>query len=86
MDEVFLTCLYKITNLNSNNVLIFSPNQIFTEYISNVLPELGEQNTMQTTFNDFLSTNLTEFKTVESFTSFVERFYKYKESNKKLVQ
>lgn len=78
--------LYKITNLNSNNVLIFSPNQIFTEYISNVLPELGEQNTMQTTFNDFLSTNLSEFRTVESFTSFVERFYKYKESNKKLVK
>ena len=78
--------LYKITNLNSNNVLIFSPNQIFTEYISNVLPELGEQNTMQTTFNDFLSTNLAEFHSVESFTSFVERFYKYKESNKKLVQ
>lgn len=78
--------LYKITNLSSNNVLIFSPNQIFTEYISNVLPELGEQNTMQTTFNDFLSTNLEEFKTVESFTSFVERFYKYTESNKKLVK
>lgn len=78
--------LYKIKNLNSNNVLIFSPNQIFTEYISNVLPELGEQNTMQTTFNDFLSTNLNEFRTVESFTSFVERFYKYTEQNKKLVQ
>ena len=78
--------LYKINNLNSNNVLIFSPNQIFTEYISNVLPELGEQNTMQTTFNDFLNTNLEEFNKVESFTSFVERFYKYKESNKKLVK
>ena len=78
--------LYKINNLNSNNVLIFSPNQIFTEYISNVLPELGEQNTMQTTFNDFLNTNLDEFKSVESFTSFVERYYKYKETNPKLVQ
>ena len=39
--------LYKIPNLNSSNVLIFSPNQIFTEYISNVLPELGEDNTLQ---------------------------------------
>ena len=46
--------LYKIENLNSNNVLIFSPNKIFSEYISNVLPELGESNTMQTTINDFL--------------------------------
>ena len=33
--------LYKIENLNSKNVLIFSPNQVFSEYISNVLPELG---------------------------------------------
>lgn len=77
--------LYKIKNLNSNNVLIFSPNQIFTEYISNVLPELGEANTLQTTFNDFLSSNLSEFKSVETFTSFIERYYKYEETNKKLV-
>ena len=78
--------LYKIKNLNSNNVLIFSPNQIFTEYISNVLPELGESNTLQTTFNSFLETNLSEFKKVESFTDFVERYYKYQESNKELVK
>ncbi len=77
--------LYKLNNLNSNNVLIFSPNQIFTEYISNVLPELGESNTLQTTFNDFLSSNLNEYKSVETFTSFIERYYKYKENNKKLV-
>ena len=78
--------LYKIKNLNSNNVLIFSPNQIFTEYISNVLPELGESNTLQTTFNSFLETNLNEYQSVESFTEFVERYYKYKESNKELVK
>ena len=78
--------LYKIKNLNSKNVLIFSPNNIFTEYISNVLPELGEDNTMQTTFNDFLSSNLREFRYVESFSSFVERYYKYEEKNKKLVK
>ena len=29
------------------NAVIFSPNDIFTEYISNVLPELGEDNTLQ---------------------------------------
>ncbi len=78
--------LYKIKNLNSNNVLIFSPNQIFTEYISNVLPELGESNTLQTTFNEFLETNLFEFEHVESFTEFVERYYKYQETNVKLVK
>jgi len=78
--------LYKIKDLTSKNVLIFSPNNIFTEYISNVLPELGEDNTMQTTFNDFLSTNLPEFKKVESFSNFVERYYKYTEPNKPLVK
>lgn len=78
--------LYKIKNLNSDNVLIFSPNQIFTEYISNVLPELGESNTLQTTFNSFLETNLDEFTKVESFTDFVERYYKYQEKNKELVK
>ncbi len=78
--------LYKIKNLNSDNVLIFSPNQIFTEYISNVLPELGESNTLQTTFNSFLETNLEEYDKVESFTSFVERYYKYQERNKELVK
>ncbi len=78
--------LYKIKNLNSNNVLIFSPNQIFTEYISNVLPELGEANTLQTTFNSFLETVLEEFDKVESFTEFVERYYKYQERNPVLVK
>ena len=78
--------LYKLENLSSNNVLIFSPNQVFTEYISNVLPELGEDNTMQTTFSDFLSTFTEEYKDVETFTSFVERYYKYKEKNPELVR
>lgn len=70
--------LYKIPNLNSNNVLIFSPNKIFSEYISNVLPELGEDNTMQTTINDFLDMEIKEFKHVETFTSFIERSYQEK--------
>ena len=82
--------LYKINNLKSNNVLIFSPNKVFSEYISNVLPELGEDNTMQTTINDFLDMEIKEFKKVESFTSFIERSYtnaddfefiKYKQSD-----
>lgn len=58
--------LYKISNLRSNNVLIFSPNKIFSIYISNVLPELGEDNTMQTTINDFLDMEIKEFRRVES--------------------
>lgn len=67
--------LYKINNLKSNNILIFSPNKVFSEYISNVLPELGEDNTMQTTINDFLDMEIKEFKKVETFTNFIERSY-----------
>ncbi len=71
--------LYKIKNLTSNKVLIFAPNKVFSEYISNVLPELGEENTKETTFSDFLETYITEYKDIESFTSFIERYYKYNE-------
>ena len=71
--------LYKMENLNSNNVLIFSPNKIFSEYISNVLPELGESNTMQTTINDFLDMEIKEFRHVETFTAFIERSYQDRE-------
>ena len=71
--------LYKIENLNSNNVLIFSPNKIFSEYIGNVLPELGESNTMQTTINDFLDMEIKEFRHVETFTAFIERSYQDRE-------
>lgn len=35
--------LYKMENLTSSNVLILSPNNVFTEYISDVLPSLGEK-------------------------------------------
>ena len=71
--------LYKIKNLTSDKVLIFAPNKVFSEYISNVLPELGEENTKETTFSDFLETYITEYKSIEPFTSFIERYYKYEE-------
>jgi len=31
-------------NLSTNNIIIISPNSLFSQYISNVLPELGEEN------------------------------------------
>lgn len=77
--------LYRIKNLSSNNVLIFSPNKVFSEYISNVLPELGEDNTLQTTFNQFMESNIEEFHHVEEFTRFIERYYKDKNINKSLI-
>lgn len=68
--------LYREKKLSSNNVLIFSPNDVFSQYISSVLPELGEDNVLQTTFSDFASAYIIEPKEIESFTQFIERYYK----------
>ena len=78
--------LYRLEHLTSNNIVIFSPNNIFTEYISNVLPELGEENTLQTTFNDYLSNFITEYKNIETFPQFINRYYTYQEKNIELVK
>ena len=78
--------LYRLDNLNSNNILIFSPNNIFTDYISEVLPSLGEANTLQTTFADYLEQFITEYDHVEDFTDFISRYYSYKETFPELVE
>lgn len=40
--------------ISARNVLILSPNHVFSDYISNVLPEIGEENVLQLTFQDFM--------------------------------
>ncbi|MFA5407429.1 MAG: UvrD-helicase domain-containing protein [Bacilli bacterium] len=77
--------LYKIKNLSSNDILIFSPNNIFSEYISNVLPELGEANALETTFSDFVFKYITKYNKVESFASFIERHYTGSNTNDNLT-
>lgn len=42
------------TKLSANNIMIISPNTIFEQYISNVLPELGEDNVISVVFEDIL--------------------------------
>lgn len=41
--------------INSGNILILSPNSIFSDYISHVLPEIGEENVPHTTFHSLIS-------------------------------
>ena len=48
----YLLYRYKDT-VKADNILIFSPNKIFNDYISSVLPELGEESILQTTFWDY---------------------------------
>ena len=40
-------------NLKSSNVLILSPNSVFSDYISHILPELGEENINEMSFDMF---------------------------------
>lgn len=47
--------LYKNRDLlKADQIVLFSPNQIFNSYVSTVLPELGEENMQQTTFQEYL--------------------------------
>ena len=78
--------LYKLEYLNSNNVLIFSPNNIFQEYISNVLPELGEDNTLITTFHEFASKYISEYWRVEPYSEFLARYYKKELQNNEILK
>ncbi|MCQ2508660.1 MAG: AAA family ATPase [Dorea sp.] len=39
--------------LNSKNILILSPNGVFSDYISHILPELGEENIQEMSFDIF---------------------------------
>ena len=45
-------------NLNAGQVILFSPNQLFNDYINQVLPELGEQNMVQMTYFQYASYRL----------------------------
>ncbi len=40
-------------NLKSSNVLVLSPNGVFSDYISHILPELGEENIKEMSFDLF---------------------------------
>jgi DNA helicase-2/ATP-dependent DNA helicase PcrA len=52
-------------SLNSDNMVLFSPNAMFNSYISTVLPELGEANMQQTTYQEYLNLRLGSWFQVE---------------------
>lgn len=54
------------SKISSNNVMIISPNAVFSKYISSVLPDLGEENVEQTTFNDIAANALADRFMVET--------------------
>lgn len=51
--------LYKYRDsINAEQIILFSPNSMFNSYVSNVLPELGEENMQQVTFQEYLDRRL----------------------------
>ena len=59
--------------LKSEQMLIVSPNHIFSEYISNILPELGESRIKEMSFYNMVHKELKNFCTVESLIDYNER-------------
>jgi DNA helicase-2/ATP-dependent DNA helicase PcrA len=46
--------LYRFRDtVRAENIVIFSPNHVLSDYIAGVLPDLGEENILQTTFGDY---------------------------------
>ncbi len=65
--------LYKYReNMKSENILVFSPNHVFEDYISNVLPELGEENIRRSTFIDFFENMLDSRYRIETMNQQME--------------
>lgn len=59
--------LYKHRDsLNAEQIILFSPNTLFNSYVSNVLPELGEENMQQVTFQEYLTHRLSHAFQVEN--------------------
>ncbi|MDQ6421093.1 RNA polymerase recycling motor HelD [Paenibacillus sp. LHD-117] len=55
--------------LNADQIVLFSPNPMFNSYVSTVLPELGEQNMAQTTYQQYLAHRLSrDFELEDPFT------------------
>ncbi len=44
--------------MNNRNILVVAPNQLFLDYISDILPNLGVSNVKQSTFEELCSTSL----------------------------
>lgn len=58
--------LYKYRErLRADQIILFSPNLMFNKYVSNVLPELGEENMQQVTFQEYLNHQLSNVFQVE---------------------
>jgi DNA helicase II / ATP-dependent DNA helicase PcrA len=59
------------SKLSAHNIIIISPNTLFEQYISNVIPELGEENVTSVVFEEMLATIL-HTERIQSRNQFLE--------------
>ncbi|WP_244833847.1 UvrD-helicase domain-containing protein [Clostridium sp. BJN0001] len=86
--------LYNFRKQLGDKVLIFGPNDIFMDYIAQVLPSLGESNIAETTFENFAKNivKITDDSSIEKYSTYMEKVmdgdeeslidYRYKSSSK----
>ena len=60
-------------NLKNSQVIMFSPNQLFSDYIGNVLPELGEQNMVQFTYYQYVTRRMPGMQVQNLFQQFEQK-------------
>ena len=60
-------------HLSANQILILSPNPVFSEYISHILPELGEENILEMTLDMYAYRELKQYKDTEDRYNYLER-------------
>lgn len=61
------------TELNADQIVLFSPNNLFSHYISEVLPSLGERNMRQVTLEGFIRRRFEGLQVETLFDRYEER-------------
>lgn len=70
MQRIAYLLYHSRQNLDADQIILFSPNRLFSNYIAEVLPSLGEKNMRQVTFSDFLTQRLQGFHVETLFERF----------------
>ena len=75
--------LYKYREyLSAENVVVISPNKVFADYISNVLPELGEEPIIQLDLEDIATNHLDKQMDFEKYSEQVSELLDAPDENK----
>lgn len=72
--------------LRSSDIIILSPNTLFEQYISNVLPELGEDEVKSVVFDDLLKSSLPDKTTFQPRYDQTEMLISFADPTKKTLQ